>query len=123
MKKEGIETTKGSIQDRITHREELQITLDEILDKFDEEDLEVGINNLKEAKDKLRDVESTIDKLQVKVDSLYERKEHLDSHKYNEDPFCKMDLYYYFFLNLQFHFLVLLKAAELQHNLFSSVPG
>jgi len=85
LKKEGIETTKGSIQDRITHREELQITLDEILDKFDEEDLEVGINNLKEAKDKLRDVESTIDKLQVKVDSLYERKEHLDSHKYNEE--------------------------------------
>ena len=85
LKKEGIETTKGSIQDRITHREELQITLDEILDKFDEEDLEVGINNLKEAKDKLRDVESTIDKLQVKLDSLYERKEHLDSHKYNEE--------------------------------------
>ena len=85
IKKEGLETTKGSLQDRITFREEQQITLDEILDKFDEEDLEIGINNLKEAKDKLRDVESSIDKLQVKLDSLYERKEHLDSHKYNEE--------------------------------------
>ena len=84
-KNEGLETTKGSLQDRITFREEQQITLDEILDKFDEEDLEVGISNLKEAKDKLRDVESNIDKLQVKLDSLYERKEHLDSHKYNEE--------------------------------------
>jgi len=85
IKKENLETTKGSLQDRITFREEQQITLDEILDKFDEEDLEVGIGNLKKSKDKLRDVESNIDKLQVKLDSLYERKEHLDSHKYNEE--------------------------------------
>jgi DNA repair exonuclease SbcCD ATPase subunit len=84
-KKGELETTKQSIQERIEHREELQITLDEILDQFDEEDLEKGINDLKDSKDKLRDVKSTIDKLQVKLDSLYERKEHLDSHKYNEE--------------------------------------
>jgi len=82
---EGLETTKGSLQERITHREELQITLDEILDKFDEEDLEDGINKLKDSKDKLRDVESTIDKVNIKKDSLYERKDHLDKHKYNEE--------------------------------------
>ena len=84
-KKDGVSTTKGSVQERITFREEQQIQLEEILDKFDEEDLEVGINNLKKSKDKLRDVESNIEKLQVKLDSLYERKDHLDSHKYNED--------------------------------------
>jgi DNA repair exonuclease SbcCD ATPase subunit len=84
-KKEGVSTTKGSVQERITFREEQQIQLEEILDKFDEEDLEVGISNLKKSKDKLRDVESSIEKLQVKLDSLYERKDHLDSHKYNEE--------------------------------------
>ena len=84
-KKEDVTKQKSSIQDRITHREELQIDLEVILDKFDEEDLEIGISNLKEAKDKLRDVESTLDKIQIKLDSLYERKEHLDSHKYNEN--------------------------------------
>ena len=40
---------------------------------------------LRQLKDKLRDVESTLDKIQIKLDSLYERKEHLDSHKYNEN--------------------------------------
>ena len=84
-KKGELETTKHSIQERITHREELQITLDEILDQFDEEDLEGGIFKLKDAKDKLRDVESSIDTIQVKLDSLYERKDHLDKHKYNEE--------------------------------------
>ena len=84
-KKDGVSTTKGSVQERITFREEQQIQLEEILDKFDEEDLEVGINNLKKSKDKLRDVESNIEKLQVKLDSLYERKDHLDKHKYNEE--------------------------------------
>ncbi len=84
-KKEDVTKQKSSIQDRITHREELQLDLEVILDKFDEEDLELGISNLKEAKDKLRDVESTLDKIQIKLDSLYERKEHLDSHKYNEN--------------------------------------
>ena len=85
LKKEGIETTKGSIQERITHREELQITLDEILDQFDEEDLEQGIKDLKEKRDSLTQIESNLDKIQIKLDSLYERKEHLDSHKYNEE--------------------------------------
>jgi len=84
-KKEEIESTKGSIQERITHREELQITLDEILDQFDEEDLEEGIEKLNDAKETLRDVESHIDKTKLKLDSLYERKDHLDKHKYNEN--------------------------------------
>ena len=51
--KKDIKSQKTSIQDRITHREELQIELDEILDKFDEEDLEEGITKLKLSKRKL----------------------------------------------------------------------
>jgi len=70
-KRDTIQTNKKSTQDRITHREELQITLDEIVDKFDEEELEDGIGKLKDSKDKLRDIESTIDKINIKKESLY----------------------------------------------------
>ena len=80
-----IQNQKESIQNRITHREELQIELDEILDKFDEEDLEEGITKLKLSKRKLEQVDLEIEKINIKKDSLYERKEHLDSHKYNEE--------------------------------------
>ena len=84
-KSEKLLIDRNSLQDRIAQREELQITLEEILDQFDEEDLEEGITKLKNSKDKLRDVQSSIDKINIKKDSLYERKDHLDSHKYNED--------------------------------------
>ena len=75
---------KGSLQERITQREELQVTLEEILDQFDEEDLEIKIQELKESKEKLRTLESNIEKVKIKLESLYERKEHLNSHKYDE---------------------------------------
>ena len=67
------------------HREEIQLELEEILDKFDEEDLEKSISILNIKKIKLSDVESDIEKVNIKLESLYERKDHLDSHKYNED--------------------------------------
>ena len=47
--------------------------------------MEDGIGKLKDSKDKLRDIESTIDKINIKKESLYERKDHLDKHKYNEE--------------------------------------
>ena len=84
-KKVEIEKQKSSTQDRITHREELQIELEEILDKFDEEDLEEGITKLKLLLKNLEQVDLEIEKINIKKDSLYERKDHLDSHKYNED--------------------------------------
>tara|TARA_B100000683_G_scaffold67082_1_gene65856 strand:- start:347 stop:2356 length:2010 start_codon:yes stop_codon:yes gene_type:complete len=83
-KKDKIDTDKDSIQNRITQREELQITLEEILDKFDEEVLEEGIDSLNEAKLDSNKIKSELDKVEIKLDSLYERKQHLDSHKYNE---------------------------------------
>ena len=84
-KKEGVSTTKGSVQERITFREEQQITLEEILDKFDEEDLEEGIGTLKQLKGNVSNIDSEIEKINIKLESLYERKHHLDSHKYNEE--------------------------------------
>ena len=83
-KKDTIKTEKDSIQNRITQREELQITLEEILDKFDEEVLEEGMNSLDEARIDSNKIKSELDKIEIKLDSLYERKQHLDSHKYNE---------------------------------------
>jgi DNA repair exonuclease SbcCD ATPase subunit len=84
-KKEDIQTQKESIQDRVTHREELQIQLEEILDKFDEENLEEGITKLKRLKKDLTNVDTEIEKVNIKLESLYDRKEHLDKHKYNEE--------------------------------------
>ena len=85
-KKDKVNTDKDSIQNRITQREELQITLEEILDKFDEEDLEEGIGILlNEAIKGLFLIKRSSRKVNIKLESLYERKEHLDSHKYNED--------------------------------------
>ena len=84
-KQEELLQQKGAIQERINHREELQLTLEDILDKFDEEDLEDGISKIKNGKDKLREVESQIEKVRIKLDSLYEQKDHLNSHKYNEE--------------------------------------
>ena len=84
-KYKGLETTKSSLQERITFREEQQITLEEILDKFDEEDLEEGINTLNTLKTNISKIESEIEKVNIKLESLYERKDHLDSHKYNEE--------------------------------------
>ena len=80
-----IRTNKESIQDRITHREELQISLDEILDKFDEEVLSEKMNSLIKSRTDFDKFKTELDKVKIKLDSLYERKEHLDSHKYNED--------------------------------------
>ena len=84
-KKDDTTKQKDSIQDRISHREELQLELEEILDKFDEEVLENSIGILKIKKVKLSDVESDIEKVNIKLESLYDRKDHLDSHKYNEE--------------------------------------
>jgi len=80
-----VQTTKGSIQERITHREELQVTLEEIIDEYDEESLKESIGKLRDARQILGKVESEIEKIKVGLDSHYDRKKHLDSHKYNEN--------------------------------------
>ena len=83
--KENLILSRSSLQDEITKREELQITLDELLDGYDEEEIEKEVSKLNKSKEQLREVESEIDKITIKKDSLYERKDHLDSHKYNEE--------------------------------------
>lgn len=84
-KKEENETNKSSIQDQITHREELQNTLHEIIDGYNEEELENSIELIEATRVTIKKNQDELDKVQIKLDSLYERKEHLDKHKYNED--------------------------------------
>ena len=90
-KQDELKTLRDSVQDRISHREELQITLDEILDKFDEEDLEEAVTKLNVNKVTSMNLESEIEIVKVKLDSLYDRKAHLDLHKYDEECDVCMD--------------------------------
>jgi DNA repair exonuclease SbcCD ATPase subunit len=80
-----ILNTKIAIQERISKLEELQLQLEEIIDGFDEEDLEDKIEVLKFARRDFNTATHELEKLDIKLDSLKDKKEHLDSHKYNEN--------------------------------------
>ena len=82
---EEVQNSKGSIQERITYREELQVTLEEIIDAYDEDELKESIDKLSTTRQSLSKVESEIEKIKVGLDSYYDRKKHLESHKYNEN--------------------------------------
>ena len=59
--------------------------MEEIIDEYDEDDLKDGMIKLKASSAKLKDLEVEIGRIKIRLDSLYERKSHLDSHKYNEN--------------------------------------
>lgn len=84
-KKDELNQSKSSTQDMIIQREELQNTLHDIIDKYDEDSLENSIELIQSNRDTIKKNQTEIDKIQIKLDSLYERKQHLDSHKYNEN--------------------------------------
>jgi DNA repair exonuclease SbcCD ATPase subunit len=79
-----VKSSKGVIQERITYREELQVTLEEIIDGYDEDELKDAINKITDTKQNISKIESAIEKINIKLESLNSQKEHLDSHKYNE---------------------------------------
>jgi DNA repair exonuclease SbcCD ATPase subunit len=56
-----------------------------VLSGFDEADIESGIGRLKSQREQLRTLTNEIEKIDIKLESLYDKKEHLDSHKYNEE--------------------------------------
>jgi DNA repair exonuclease SbcCD ATPase subunit len=56
-----------------------------VLGGFDEADIESGIGRLKSQREQLRTLTNEIEKIDIKLESLYDKKEHLDSHKYNEE--------------------------------------
>jgi DNA repair exonuclease SbcCD ATPase subunit/DNA repair exonuclease SbcCD nuclease subunit len=76
---------KNATQDRIGKLEALQLELEEIIDGFNEDELEPKINELGVAKTDLGNTKHELDKLGIWHTSLVDKKEHLDLHKYNPD--------------------------------------
>ena len=80
--------TKNATQDRIGKLEALQLQLEEIIDGFNEDELETQIKELGIAKTDLSNTKHELDKLEIWHTSLVDKKEHLDLHKYN--PECNI---------------------------------
>jgi len=76
---------KNATQDRIGKLEALQLELEEIIDGFNEDELETKINELGVAKTDLSNTKHELDKLGIWHTSLVDKKKHLDLHKYNPE--------------------------------------
>jgi len=75
-------------ESRIAELELKQISLDELIDTYDEEKLESDVTKLRLIFDQLQKCNSELDKYQIKYEALLDKKSHLDSHKYN--PNCEI---------------------------------
>jgi len=76
---------RDKTQSKIEEFEESQIQLEEKIDAFDEEDIIEGYSLFNQYTSDLRDLNNELDKLKIREDSLVERMNHLESHRYNED--------------------------------------
>ena len=76
---------RDTTQSKIGKLEETQIQLEESIDSYDEDKIDEGLTEYTEVGYELTLVENNIEKHLIKSESLNERKEHLDSHKYNEE--------------------------------------
>jgi DNA repair exonuclease SbcCD ATPase subunit/DNA repair exonuclease SbcCD nuclease subunit len=83
-----IQSDKNLLQEKIGKFEELQIQLDEIIDGFDEELLEDKIELLTFSRKEFNTSKHELEKLDIKINSLRDKKDHLESHKYN--PNCEI---------------------------------
>lgn len=84
-KEEDIKSSISELHGKIQRMEEEQIQLEEILDEYDEDDLKEGIKKYREYEKSLSSVKNTISNKKIRLENLQERKEHLDTHEYNED--------------------------------------
>jgi DNA repair exonuclease SbcCD ATPase subunit/DNA repair exonuclease SbcCD nuclease subunit len=83
-----ILSVKTATQERISKLEELQLQLEEIIDGFDEEELEDKIELLTFSRKEFNASKHELEKLDIKINSLNDKKAHLDLHKYN--PNCEI---------------------------------
>jgi DNA repair exonuclease SbcCD ATPase subunit/DNA repair exonuclease SbcCD nuclease subunit len=83
-----ILNVKTATQERISKLEELQLQLEEIIDGFDEEELEDKIELLTFSRKEFNASKHELEKLDIKINSLNDKKAHLDLHKYN--PNCEI---------------------------------
>lgn len=82
----GIDVEKGELDVRYKKLLELKESLDVMLMDYNKDEIKKFIDELTTKTDKLKDVNNTIDMLGIKKTSLYDKLEHLESHKYN--PNC-----------------------------------
>lgn len=76
---------RDTTQSKIGKLEETQIELEESIDSFDEDKIDEGLTEYTEVGYELTLIENNIEKYLIKSESFNERKQHLDSHKYNEE--------------------------------------
>src|SRR5210317_81949 len=91
-KKSTLETKLGELdeqrnltQSKIDTLEQTQIELEEQIDEMDEDTISSEFELYKKYNDELKEVSNDLDKLKIKEDSLVDRMNHLESHKYNPD--------------------------------------
>jgi len=76
---------RDTTQSRIGELEEEQIRLEESIDEYDEEKIISESELFNKYTSDLKDLDNELDKIKIKEDSLVERLNHLESHKYNPD--------------------------------------
>ena len=87
-KKVETHQNKQLAENRIEKIEDLQIKLDDMLDDYDEEDLEEKLDRLNRGRSRAIKVGNEIEKTNIKIEAAGTRKLHLEKHKY--DPNCEI---------------------------------
>ena len=80
-----LEEQRNITQSKIDSLEETQIELEEQIDSMDEEEITKEFDLFNQYASDLKDLDNELDKIKIKEDSLIERMNHLESHKYNPD--------------------------------------
>lgn len=83
--KNQIETKKIQLQEKLIDLEEQQFTYDDRLDKLNEELIVDNYRLLNQYNDEVYQLQTQLDKLEIKQASLKNHKEHLDEHEYNSE--------------------------------------
>ena len=76
---------KSITEQRIEKIESLQIKLDEILDSYDEDNLFDDMLSLTRGRTRQIQVKNEIEKINIRISSLDTQKQHLDTHKYDQN--------------------------------------
>jgi DNA repair exonuclease SbcCD ATPase subunit len=85
------ESTKSELNQRLEKLIPLEVQLSGLLNGLNESEIKDGISKLNTFKEQHRTTKNEIEKLEIKHNSLLDKKAHLDLHKYNPDCEICMD--------------------------------
>ena len=80
-----LDEQRNITQSKIDTLEKTQIELEEQIDEMDEDTISSEFELYKKYNDELKEISNDLDKLKIREDSLVDRMNHLESHKYNPD--------------------------------------